>query len=285
MMNKDVLETMQLNEVTEHVIYAHMARHAGKENASVLAKISEEEGRHAEIWSRYTGCMPKPNGLKILFYRICGLLFGLTFVINLMETGEEKAQVEYARIAEDVPEALKIYAEEEEHERELIAMVDDERLKYISSMVLGINDALVELTGALAGFTFALGNSTVICMAGFITGSAATLSMAASEYLAKKNDPGEHHPLKAAVYTGIAYMFAVCMLLVPYAFISSPLAALASCLVNAAIVIMLFTFYVSVVRKEPFTPAFREMICISFGVAALSFLIGWGAQRVLGISM
>ena len=109
--------------------------------------------------------------------------------------------------------------------------------------------------------------------------------MAASEYLAKKNDPGEHHPLKAAVYTGIAYMFAVCMLLVPYAFISSPLAALAGCLVNAAIVIMLFTFYVSVVRKEPFTPAFREMICISFGVAALSFLIGWGAQRVLGISM
>lgn len=288
MMNKDVLETiktMQLNEVTEHVIYAHMARHAGKENASVLAKISAEEGRHAEIWSRYTGCMPKPNGIKILFYRICGLLFGLTFVINLMETGEEKAQVEYARIAEDVPEALKIYAEEEEHERELIAMVDDERLKYISSMVLGINDALVELTGALAGFTFALGNSTVICMAGFITGSAATLSMAASEYLAKKNDPGEHHPLKAAVYTGIAYMFAVCMLLVPYAFISSPLAALAGCLVNAAIVIMLFTFYVSVVRKEPFTPAFREMICISFGVAALSFLIGWGAQKVLGISM
>ncbi|MDO4561995.1 MAG: VIT1/CCC1 family protein [bacterium] len=287
-MNKDILEAvkiMQLNEATEHVIYAHMARRASGANARVLAKIAAEEGRHAEIWSKYTGRMPKPSALKVLFYRLCGMLFGLTFVINLMETGEEKAQVEYARIAEYVPEALKIYEQEEEHEHELIAMVDDERLKYISSMVLGINDALVELTGALAGFTFALGNTTVICMAGFITGSAATLSMAASEYLAKKNDPGEGRPLKAAVYTGIAYMFAVCMLLVPYAFICSPLLALAGCLVNAALVIMLFTFYVSVVRKEPFAPAFREMICISFGVAALSFLIGWGAQKLLGISM
>ena len=35
-------------------------------------------------------------------------------------------------------------------------MINDERLQYISSMVLGINDALVELTGAPAGFTFAL---------------------------------------------------------------------------------------------------------------------------------
>ena len=44
-MNKDVLEairTMQLNEVTEHVIYAHMARRAKGDNARVLAKISTE---------------------------------------------------------------------------------------------------------------------------------------------------------------------------------------------------------------------------------------------------
>ncbi|MEG1912131.1 MAG: VIT1/CCC1 transporter family protein, partial [Cloacibacillus sp.] len=106
-----------------------------------------------------------------------------------------------------------------------------------------------------------------------------------SEYLSKKNDPHERHPLKAAVYTGLAYMFAVCMLLMPYTFIGSPIMALGGCLFNAAIVIMLFTFYVSVVRKEPFMPAFTEMICISFGVAALSFLIGWGAQKMLGITM
>ena len=47
-------------------------------------------------------------------------------------------------------------------------------------MVLGLNDALVELTGTIAGLTFVLTNTTLIAMAGIITGIAATLSMAAS---------------------------------------------------------------------------------------------------------
>lgn len=279
------IKTMQMNEITEHIIYGYMAKRASGGNAETLSRLSAEELKHAEMWGGITNETPKPKSLKILFYRLCGFLFGLTFVINLMEMGEEKAQVEYTKIAQEVPMAAQIFQQEEEHERALYEMVDDERLRYISSMVLGINDALVELTGALAGFTFALGDSRIICMAGFITGSAATLSMAASEYLSKKNDPSEAHPLKAAVYTGFAYMFAVCMLLAPYAMISNPLAALGGCLLSAALVIMLFTFYVSVVRKEPFLPAFGEMIAISFGVAALSFFIGWGAQKALGISL
>ena len=163
------IKAMQLGEITEHVIYGYMARRVPGENGRTLARIAAEEKKHAEIWSGFTGEMPKPNWLKITLYRICGVIFGLTFVINMMETGEQKAQAEYAKIAEAAPVALEIFRQEEEHEQALIAMIDDERLQYISSMVLGINDALVELTGALAGFTFALGDSAVICMAGFIT--------------------------------------------------------------------------------------------------------------------
>ena len=267
------------------VIYSYMSRRAKGEHAKVLAHIAEAENGHAEIWAKYTGKIPSPATLKIIFYLLCGLLFGLTFVINILEMDDDKAKIKYDKLKAAVPEAVEIFEKEEEHERRLLSMIDDERLQYISSMVLGINDALVELTGALAGFTFALGDSHIICMAGFITGSAATLSMAASEYLSKKNSKENGHPLKAAVYTGIAYMFAVCMLLIPFAVIETPVIALAGCLFNAAIVIMLFRFYVSVVRKEPFLPAFIEMICISFGVAAVSFVIGWIAQKVLGISV
>ena len=53
-------------------------------------------------------------------------------------------------------------------------------------MVLGLNDALVELTGTLAGLTFALANARLVALAGIITGIAATLSMAASNYLAER---------------------------------------------------------------------------------------------------
>ena len=60
--------------------------------------------------------MPKPNFLKITLYRMCGFIFGLTFVINMMEAGEQKAQAEYAKIAETAPVALEIFKQEEEHE-------------------------------------------------------------------------------------------------------------------------------------------------------------------------
>ena len=121
--------------------------------------------------------------------------------------------------------------------------------------------------------------------AGFITGVSATLSMAASEYLSKKADPSEKHPLKAAVYTGIAYLITVAFLLLPYTMFSSPFLALGFCLFNAACIIAAFTFFVSVVRRETFRPQFLEMICISFGVAAISFLIGWAAKTWMGIEM
>lgn len=280
-----VIRKMQMNEITEHVIYGALAGVVKGHNGEVLRRISDEEKKHAAIWGKYTKENPLPSGLKVFYFRVLALVFGITFVINLMESGEEGAQGIYKEIVEDVPEALSIYQEEQEHEAALIEMIDEERLRYISSMVLGLNDALVELTGALAGFTFALGDTTTIAMAGFITGSAATLSMAASEYLSKKNDPNEAHPLKAAVYTGIAYMLVVTMLLIPYCCFANPLLALAFCLFNAALVILVFTFYVSVVRKEPFKPAFFEMVGISFGVAGISFLIGWGARTLLGIEM
>ena len=287
-MREETLATirrMQKNEATEHVIYGDLAKRIKGHNGEILARIAEEEGVHASIWAKYTGENPLPGKVKILWHRVLAFVFGITFVINMMESGEEGAQETYNAIADEVPEALAMYKSEQEHEAALIELIDEERLRYISSMVLGLNDALVELTGALAGFTFALGNTTTIAMAGFITGSAATLSMAASEYLSKKNDPSEKHPLKAAVYTGIAYMIVVTMLLIPYCCFASPLAAIFFCLFNAGLVILIFTFYVSVVRKEPFKPAFFEMIAISFGVAALSFCIGWAARTLLGIEM
>lgn len=279
----EIIKKMQKGEITEHVLYSKLAQRTSGHNRQVLARISREEQSHAAIWEKITGETIEPDMGKVYFYYVLSWIFGLTFVINLMETGEANAQGIYQSIAEEVPSALEIFKQEQEHEASLIAMVDEERLRYIGSMVLGLNDALVELTGSLAGFTLALGNSRTIGMAGFITGSAATLSMAASEYLSKKADPNEPHPLKACIYTGIAYVITVGLLLLPYFLFSTPLISLLFCLIDAGLVILVFTFFVSVVRKEPFKPAFVEMISISFSVAVISFLIGWAAKVWLGI--
>lgn len=281
-----LLRRMQNNEATDQRVYAELALRAhSPDNRKVLERIARDEERHCAAWGHHTGEHPRVNMFRVRLYTVLARIFGVVFAINLLESGEDEAAATYRDLSSDVPEAKAIMEDEIRHEGQLAAMIREEKLSYISSMVLGLNDALVELTGALAGFTLALNDNRMVGMAGFITGVAATLSMAASEYLAKKADPNEEHPLKAATYTGMAYLFTVALLLLPYLVVSHPLGALAFCLINAGFIILGFTYFVSVVRKKPFLPAFREMLLISFSVAAISFLIGWGARVLLDIDI
>ncbi|MDL2317184.1 VIT1/CCC1 transporter family protein [Desulfovibrio sp. OttesenSCG-928-A18] len=274
------------NEATDALVYAALAKITKSENnRTILEKMAADECRHRDLWSTYVPGPPRVRRLKVWLYILLGRIFGLVFVLNLMESGEDTAVKSYTDIGKELPVALKIVEDEQKHEDYLISLIKEEKLSYISSMVLGLNDALVELTGALAGFTLALNDNSMIGLAGFITGVAATLSMAASEYLAKKADAGEKHPLKAATYTGLAYLFTVALLLLPYAIFSSPLTALAFCLVNATLIILGFTFFVSVIRRESFLRGFREMMLISFSVALISFMIGWAARLWLNLDL
>ena len=281
-----IVRRMQDNEATDQRVYAALAKQASlQKNSEILEKMSHDEGLHCAVWGRYTGIEAKADMFRVWLFVVLGKIFGLVFVINLMEGGEDDSAENYRKLMEELPEARSIMEAETRHEAQLAAMIHEEKLSYISSMVLGLNDALVELTGALAGFTLALNDNRMVGMAGFITGVAATLSMAASEYLSKKPDTSEKHPLKAAVYTGVAYMITVAFLLLPYIVFESPLVALGFCLFDAALIILGFTYFVSVVRKESFVRGFTEMITISFSVAGISFLIGWAARSWLNIDM
>lgn len=275
------------NEATDARIYRTLAKRTRDDgNRAVLEAIAADEARHCELLRPYMDRSPKVDRRKVFLYTQLSRLFGLTFTINLLEAGEEHAARVYTAIGRDVPVALEILKDENRHEAELAGMIEEDGLTYISSMILGLSDALVELTGALAGFTLALNNNGLIGLAGFITGVAATLSMAASEYLSKKADEGgEKHPLKAAAYTGAAYLVTVVLLLIPYAVLPTPLTALFFCLVNAGLIILGFTYFVSVVRKSSFRQGFREMITISFSVACISFLIGWAARAWLNLDL
>jgi VIT1/CCC1 family predicted Fe2+/Mn2+ transporter len=167
----------------------------------------------------------------------------------------------------------------------LLKLIDEERIEYIGSMVLGLNDALVELTGALAGLTLAIQNSKIVALSGIITGLAAALSMSASDYLSRKSEGGNKKPLRSALYTGIAYLLTVLFLVFPYMVLNQPLVSLAWTIVNAVLVILIFTFFVSVVKEENFKKNFLEMLSISMGVAAVSFLIGMVARKFFNIEV
>ncbi len=218
-------------------------------------------------------------------YVLVGQVLGLTFGVKLMERGEQGAQDNYTRLSEAISGAEAIAREEQEHETALIALLDEERLRYTGSIVLGLNDALVELTGALAGLTFALQNTRLIAMTGAITGLAAALSMAASEYLSTKSEKTAQNPLRASVYTGVAYVATVLILILPFLLFANYYLCLVLTMIAAVSIIGLFNYYISVAQDEPFRQRFLEMVGLSLSVAALSFGIGLLMRQVFGIDI
>lgn len=277
----NILKIFQKTEITEYTVYKKLAEKISEGNGEILHRIAREEFQHYQTWKRYTGSEFRPNRFLVFWYLLISRVFGLTFAIKMMERGEARAEQAYAQIGSLIPEAPTIIKEENEHEMLLIGMIDEQKIKYISSMVLGINDALVELTGTLAGLTLALQNTRLIGLAGLITGIAASLSMAASEYLSQKSEKESKDPLKAAFYTGITYIVVVILLVLPYFLLPSYYFALCLTLTIAILIVLVFAQFVSVVKEIPFRKFFSEMVAISLGVAAISFFIGWIARSVL----
>jgi len=237
---------LQQNEITEYATYKAIAAgmKEGK-NKRLLEKIAAEEKEHYEIWKTYTKQDLKPEGFKVWWRKVMARLLGFTFTIKLMENNEDVAQKSYAKLIGEVPEAEAIIAQEDEHEQILIEMLDEERLQYVGSMVLGLNDALVELTGTLAGLTFALQNTRIIALSGLITGISATLSMASSEFLSAKSE-GQKDAVKSSIYTGIAYLLTVALLILPYLLLPANqyVPALVAMLVAVVAIIAAFNYYI-----------------------------------------
>jgi len=281
-----LIETFQRIEITEHHIYKRLARSIkDPQNSEILEQIADDELRHYHDWKKYTEREIKPDMWNVWKYYLISRIFGFTFGIKLMERGEQKAQENYTLLKGKVPNIEKWIQDEEVHEQRLLAMLDEERLRYAGSVVLGLNDALVELTGALAGLTLALQNVKLIALSGLITGIAASLSMAASEYLATRSEDSDKHPVRAAVYTGIAYIITVTLLVLPYLLIQNYILDLIIALTVAVLIIAVFNYYISVAKDEPFRPRFLEMAGLSLGVATFSFIIGYFIRLWLGVEI
>lgn len=276
----------QRNEYTESIVYDRLASiEKNTSNSKVLRLISAEEKAHYYTLKKYTNTDVKPNRWRIAKYYWLARILGITFAIKLMESNENSAHQNYARYTE-CEDLQRLSREEEIHEEKLIGLINEERLEYMGSVVLGLNDALVEFTGALAGFTLALSDHKLIALTGSITGIAAALSMASSEYLSTKSEGDKSkHPAKAAIYTGIAYIITVVALVAPFILISNVLIALGVMLAMALIIIALFNYYYSVARGESFRKRFMEMAVLSFSVAGISFLIGYALKTFTGIDV
>lgn len=247
---------------------------------TIIEKIKEIKLKHYNFWQQKTNKIAKPNKLKLFLYKLLNFILGYTFTLKCLN----KKFI--------IPQTLKnLYPEVNEFENDnklinnLLEQLQEERLNYVGSMVLGLNDALVELTGAIAGLTLALTNTKVISISALITGISASLSMASSEFLSSKTESNSN-ALKSALYTGITYIITVIVLILPYLIIPcNRFISLGIMLFVVIVIIFAFNYYVAVAKSQPFKKRFIQMTIISLTVTIISFLIGLLVKTMFSIDV
>ena len=287
MKSDDVFSMHQQSEIDSALLYEQIAKDVKNEKErETLLLIAQDEQKHARVFEKYSGRQLEPNYFRIRLFLFIRYLLGYTFLIKLLEYRENRGIRSYQSDLDQIPEVRQILADEENHEKILMALLDEERLHYMGDIILGMNDALVELTGSLAGYTLAMQNSKIIAMAGLITGVSATLSMAGSGYLAAREDVSKN-AVKSTVIIGLSYFITVVLLILPYLIFpdNAYLSALAATLLIALLIIAGFNFYISVAKDRPFGKGFWSMAGISIGVAVISFAVGYIVKDILGITL
>ena len=277
----------QQSEINDHTIYKALASYQENEkNREVFEKIAKDEKAHYEFWVRITNRQIEAQKLVVWWYIFLVKIFGTSFALKSLEKRESGAEEFYKELFEIYPESKKIYKQEVEHEFELIDMLNDKKLLYAGAIVLGMNDALVELTGTLSGIALAFDKSLTVGLTGLIMGIAASLSMAGSAYFEAKENPSEDiNPLVYSLYTGVSYILTTTILVVPFFIFEVMSYSLIMMFISAFLAIISYNFYISVAKDLSFSKRVIQMSAITFGVALISFGIGYVVKYYFGIEI
>lgn len=278
-------------ERRDYEVYTALARHEKDQKfKNTLLALAGQESADFAFWSSLASKKDfHVSRWTIWIYLLMRRVFGLVFTAKYLEQGERKTVATYESLRDRMDKDSRVQfesmiAHEREHEQKLIAMIREERLDFVGNIVLGLNDGLIELTGALVGFSFAFGDTRLAALTGLITGIAATLSMASSAYMQAKYD-NEERPLLAASYTGGAYLVVVALLIIPFFVFSSVVWALSSMGAIVLAIIAAVTGYGAIVFHRSFIREFAQMTSISLGVSLITFGLGFAFRAIFGVSI
>lgn len=277
----------QQNEINDYTIYKTLSlTQKDQTNKQLFEKIAKDEKNHYDFWVKVTNQQLKAQKLIVFWYIFLVRIFGTSFALKSLEKRELGAKEFYEELFEIYPESKDIYQEETMHEAALIDMLHDRKLIYAGAVVLGMNDALVELTGTLCGLAFTFDKNIVVGFTGLIVGIAGALSMASSSYLEAKENPNETtKPFIYALYTGFSYILTTAILITPFFILDSIMKSLILMFICAFLAIVLYNFYISVAKDLSFTKRVLQMATITFGVSIVSFLIGYLVKYYFGLEI
>ncbi|MFM2374473.1 MAG: hypothetical protein RLZZ234_468 [Candidatus Parcubacteria bacterium] len=156
----------------------------------------------------------------------------------------------------------------------LVPASEDPHYRFFSYVVLGWNDALIELVGALIGFSLALRDPRIVTVAGLVSGITAAASIAASAYLQAEHETGKD-PHRAAFYTGLSYFVIATLLVLPFVITGSIVWGVVIMLGIALMLVFVLALYSSVVLGKAYLHQVRQILALSLGVAFVAFSVGY----------
>jgi vacuolar iron transporter family protein len=282
------------DEYTDYLVYKRLAdssRTKDPKMREILNTLSATEYGHYEFWKKY---MPPDTRIKAktstiyltLFLR---LIFGSTFAIKYLEKHETSVIRKYKSVKNSIPESDQrqfdeMVRDEEEHENTWMEQMQGRYLKYISFIILGLADAIVEISGIHAGSLGIYHSTEITGLAGIVAGASASIAMASAAYAqAKQGFQGS--PVISALFTGISYFLNAIVLAAPYFFTDSQGVAITTSIILAILIIAFVSYYNSVVSQSHFLRDFSELAGIMLGASAALFLFGLLIRSVFGITI
>jgi VIT1/CCC1 family predicted Fe2+/Mn2+ transporter len=274
---------------------------------SMLKALSEKEDRHADLWGNILKETEnaKPSLLlrtKVIFLAMIGKVLGIAFLIKLLERSEAETLNEYSSFVEDFHfgkaeriELSRMIKEEEAHEAKLAKEIQlyEGDLDYTRSIILGLNDGLVEVFAVVAGLAVIASTSIIVVAGGIIVGVSGTLSMAGGTYLSSKSHGLVEKaleskakatlPRKDAFYTGIYYFLGAAVPVIPFVFGAKGYDGIFASLVLVCLALSTASVIVAVISGTSIRKRIFEMVLISVSAAIATIFLGSVMKAYFGI--
>jgi len=199
-----LVERFYVNEWADAVLYEELAREERDERTKrELERLAELEKRHAEFWrsvlERRGRKAPKPKVSRVTLFSVKLLrrVLGAGAVASLLEMGENSAIESYFQFLrefsgeldeEEVRILRRVILDEIEHERFFREEEERFHVEHIRDLILGMNDGLVELLGAVTGLSAVYPTRpTLVGVSGLVVGVAGALSMAIGAFISVRS--------------------------------------------------------------------------------------------------
>lgn len=190
------------DEINDHITYQALVDGAtDKAFHTDITRIARMERRHADFWkamleAHHTPLPPvRIKRFRLFILRLLCMVINPVLLVSLLELGETSAVKRYlyffqhAELDDGERERLKgIILDEIEHETYFKQTARTLGVGNLRDFVLGMNDGLVEILGAVAGLSAVYPhNPLLVAASGLIVGIAGSLSMGIGAFISVRS--------------------------------------------------------------------------------------------------